>query len=175
MTASRAAEGLGSCQLPPSVEEIWAARQVDFEKLFAYSADMLGSSQICKLLLAAWLCHPQESSWAAIDKNGEVVGYWIMSETIRFPKEGYLIALLLANSAGIACSLLQVADEFASANDPRNKHHVNIPVDFKREFVRILEEEIGARSISDLIFVANKEIPSKCLSKIYIFASIDVL
>ena len=174
-TASRAVEGLASCQLPPSVEQILPASQVDFEKLFAYSADMLGSSQTCKLLLAAWLCHLQESSWAAIDKNGEVVGYLIMSEIIRFPKEGYLIAPLYANSAAIACSLLKVAADFASANDPRHKLHVDIPVDFKQEFVRILEEEIGARSILDIIFMASKEIPSKCLSKVYSLASIDVL
>ncbi len=174
-TASRAVEGLASCHLPPSVEQILPASQADFEKLFAYSADMMGSSQTCKLLLAAWLCHLQESSWAAVDKNGEVVGYLIMSETIRFPKEGYYIAPLYANSAAIACSLLKVAAEFASANDPRNTLHVDIPVDFKQEFVRILEEEIGAKSILDIIFMANKEIPSKGLSKVYSFASIDVL
>ena len=173
-TASRAAEGLASCQLPPSVEQILPASQADFEKLFAYSADMLGSSQTCKSLLAAWLCHLQESSWAAIDKNGEVVGYLIMSETIRFPKEGYYIAPLYANSAGVACSLLKVAVEFASANDPRNTLHVDIPVDFKQEFVRILEE-VGARSILDFTFMANKEIPRKCLSKVFSFASIDIL
>ena len=157
------------------LSKILPASQVDFEKLFAYSADMMGSSQTCKLLLAAWLCHLQESSWAAIDKNGEVVGYLIMSEIICFPKEGYLIAPLYANSAAIARSLLKVAAEFASAKDPRHKLHMDIPVDFKQEFVRILEGEIGARSILDIIFMANKEIPSKCLSKVYSFASIDVL
>ena len=94
-TASRAVEGLASCQLPPSVKQILPASQVDFEKVFAYSADMLGSSQTCKLLLAAWLCHLQESSWAAIDKNGEMVGYLIMSETICFPQQAnYYIAPL---------------------------------------------------------------------------------
>ena len=174
-TASRAVESLACCQLPPSVEQILPASQVDFEKLFAYSADMMGSSQTCKLLLAAWLCHLQESSWAAINKNGEVVGYLIMSETICFPKEGFLIASLYANSAAIACSLLKVAAGFASANDPRHKLHVDIPVDFKQEFVRILEGEIGARSILDIIFMANKEIPCKCLNKVYSFASTDVL
>ena len=174
-TASHAFEGLASCHLPPSVDQILPASQVDFEKLFAYSADMLGSSQTCKLLLASWLCHLQESSWAAIDKNGEVVGYLIMSENIRFPKEGFLIAPLYANSAAIAHSLLKVAAEFASAKDPRHKLHMDIPVDFKQEFVRILEEEIGARLSFDLIFMANKEIPRKCLNKVYSLASIDVL
>ena len=46
---------------------ILPASQVDFEKLFAYSADMLGTSQACKLLLAAWLVHLQKSSWVAFD------------------------------------------------------------------------------------------------------------
>ena len=39
----------------------------DFEKLFTHGAYMLGTSQVCKLLLAAWLVHPQKSSWVAFD------------------------------------------------------------------------------------------------------------
>ena len=174
-TASRAVEGLASCQLPPSVEQILPASQVDFEKLFAYSADMLGSSQTCKLLLAAWLCHLQESSWAAIDKNGEVVGYLIMSETIRFPKEGYFIAPLYANSAAIARSLLKVAVKFACGKNPRNILLVEAPVHFNPDGVSILENEIGAKSIMDMIFMVNQETPCKCLSKVYSFACVDVL
>ena len=175
-TASRAVEGLASCQLPPSVEQILPASQVDFEKLFAYSADMLGSSQTCKLLLAAWLCHLQESSWAAIDKNGEVVGYLIMSETICFPQQAnYYIAPLYASSAGVARSLLKVAAEYASANDPRHILCTEIPVEFNLQFVSFLENEIGARSVLDLFFMANKEFPRKCLSKVFGIASTDVL
>ena len=42
-TASRAVEGLASSKLPPSVEQILPASQADFEKLFAFGADMLGA------------------------------------------------------------------------------------------------------------------------------------
>ena len=52
-TASRAVEGLESSKFPPSVEQILPTSQVDFEKMFAYGADMMGTSQTCKLLLAA--------------------------------------------------------------------------------------------------------------------------
>ena len=173
-TASHAVESLACCQLP-SVEQILPASQVDFEKLFAYSADMLGSSQTYKLLLAAWLCHLQESSWAAIDKNGEMVGYLIMSETVRFPKEGYLIAPLYANSAAIARSLLKVAVKFACGKNPRNILLVEVPVHFNPNGVSILEKEIGAKSIMNMIFMVNQEIPSKCLSKVYSLACIDIL
>ena len=174
-TASRGVESLSSYLLPLSVEEILPASQADFEKLFVYSADIMGSSQTCKSLLAAWLCYLQESGWAAIDKNGEVVGYLIMSETIHFPKEGYLIAPLFANSASIARSLLKVATEFACAKNPRNNLLVEVPVHFNPDGVSILESEIGARSIMDMIFMANQENPSKCLSKVFSFACIDVL
>ena len=87
-TASCAVEGLASHQLPPSVE-VLPASQADFEKLFAYihSANMMGTLQTCKSLLAAWLCHLQESSWVAVDNKGEVVGYLIMSKTNCFPEE----------------------------------------------------------------------------------------
>ena len=174
-TASRAVEGLASSQFPPSIEQILLASQVDFEKLFAYSADMLGTSQICKSLLAAWLCHLQESSWAAIDKNGEVVGYLIMSQIDPSPEEGYLIAPLYANSAPIARSLLKVAAEFVSANNPRHILSMDILVDLNPESVGILEKEVGACSDCNYIFMATKEIPTKCFSKVFSIANSDVL
>ena len=174
-TASRGVEGLASCQLPPSVEQILPASQVDFEKLFAYSADMLGSSQTCKLLLAAWLCHLQESSWAAIDKNGEMVGYLIMSKTTRFTEDGYCIAPFFADSPAIARCLLKVAVEFAGENYPNHNNFAEIPVDYNPEGVSILEKEIGAKLIVDYTFMANKEIPNKPLSKVFSFASTQVL
>ena len=121
------------------------ASQVDFEKLFAYSADMMGSSQTCKLLLAAWLCHLQESSWAAIDKNGEMVGCLIMSKTTRFTEDGYCIAPFFADSPAIARCLLKVAVEFAGENYPNHNIAVFIPVDYNPEGIRLLEEEIGAK------------------------------
>ena len=141
-TASHAVEGLASSQLPPSVEQILPASQADFEKLFAYGADMLGTSQTCKLVLAAWLSHLQESSWVAIDNKGEVVGYLIMSEIAGFPEKGYCIAPFFADSAPIACSLLKVAAEFASANSPCKTYCnivMDIPVDFNPKGVCILE------------------------------------
>ena len=173
-TASRGVEGLASCQLPPSVEQILPASQVDFEKLFAYSADMLGSSQTCKLLLAAWLCHLQESSWAAINKNGEMVGYLIMSKTTRFTEDGYCIAPFFADSPAIARCLLKAAAEFASENYPNHNIAVIIPVDYNPEGVRLLEEEIGAKLYFDLTFMASKESP-KPLSKVFSIASTQVL
>ena len=175
LTASRAVEGLASSQLPPSVEKILPANQVDFEKLFAYGADMLGISQTCKLLLAAWLCHMQESSWAAIDNNGEVVEYLLMSETVRFPEEGYYIAPLYANSAPIARSLLKVAAAFAAARNPRHILKMDTPLGHIPEAISILENELGAENISDLLFMGEKRIPDRCLSKVFSVASCQVV
>ena len=175
LTASRAIEGLASSQLPPSVEKISPANQVDFEKLFAYGADMLGTSQTCKSLLTAWLCHLQESSWAAIDSAGEVVGYLLMSETVRFPEQGYYISPFYANSAPIARSLLKVAAAFAAARNPRHILYLDTPLGHIPEAISMLENELGARNISDLIFMGKKGIPDKCLSKVFSVASCQVV
>ena len=167
-TASRAVEGLASSQLPPSVDQILPASQADLEKVFAYGADMLGSSQTCKLLLAAWLSHLQESSWVAIDNKGEVVGYLIISEIAGFPEKGYSIAPFFADNAPIAYSLLKVAAEFASANSPCKTYCnivMDIPVDFNPKGVCILESTIGAKPIEENIFMSNKELPTAQLSK----------
>ena len=115
--ASIACKGLASCQFPPSLAAILPASQVDFEELFAYSADMLSTSQVCKAVLAARLTHLQESSWVAIGNTGEVVGYLIMSKTVHFPEDGYNIGPFFADSAPIARSLLKVAVDFAAPHN----------------------------------------------------------
>lgn len=173
-TAFHAVEGLASCKVPPSVE-ILPASHGDFEKMLAYGADMMGISQTCRLLLAAWLAHLQESSWVAIDNKGAVVGYLIMSETIRFPEEGYYIAPFYADSAPIGRSLLKVAAEYAHASSPKHIFYMDIPVDDNPEGAGILENEVGGTATYEYLFMANKGIPSKCLSKIFSFASLQVL
>ena len=173
-TASRAVEGLASTQLPPSVAQILPASQADFNKLFEYSADMLGTSQVCKRLLAAWLAHLHKSSWVAIDNTGKVVGYLIMSETACLPEEGYYIAPLFADSAPIAHSLLKVAVSFASEDNPRHNILVDIPAD-NVEGVSMLVSELGANLDCDLIVMSRKEVISRNLSKVFSNASSRVL
>ena len=174
-TASFAVEGLVNSQMPPSVARVLPASHADFEKLFAYSADMMGSSKVCKLLLAAWLCHLQKSSWVAIDDRDEIVGYLIMSDIMRFPESGYCIAPFFADSTPIARSLLKVAVEFASANKPRHNIVIDVPVDFNPECVRILESEIGAKPVEELTVMSSKELPTQHLSKVFSAASTQVL
>ena len=173
-TASCAVEGLASTQLPPSVAQILPASQADFNKLFEYSADMLGTSQVCEYLLAAWLAHLHKSSWVAIGNTGKVVGYLIMSETARFPEEGYYIAPIFADSAPIARSLLKVAVTFASEDNPRHNILVDIPAD-NMEGVSMLVSELGANLDHDLIVMSRKEAISRNLSKVFSNASSRVL
>ena len=164
-TVQDAIKGLASSQVPSSVE-ILPAIEASFEKLFAYGADMLGTSQECKVNLAGWLSFLQESSWVAIDSKGEVVGYLIMSKTSRFPEEGYHIAPLYADSAPIARSLLKAAVEFASTSNP-GCVFLRMPIDKNPEGVSILENEIGAENVLDLVFMTNGDIPNKSLSKVF--------
>ena len=173
---SHARKGLAGSQLPPSLAQILPASQADFEKLFAYGADMLGSSQACKLVLAAFLSHAQESSWVAIGSEGEVIGYLIMSKTTRFPEEGYHIAPFYADSVPIARSLLKVAVEFASTNNPRHIF-LDIAADLNPDGVSVLENELGAKQLADLVFFAigTKGIPSKPQYKVFGAASLSVM
>ena len=172
--ASRAVEGLASTQLPPSVAQILPASQADFSKLFEYGADMLGTSQVCKRLLAAWLAHLHKSSWVAIGNTGEVAGYLIMSESACLLEEGYYIAPFYADSAPIARSLLKVAVSFASEDNPSHNIQINIPAD-NVEGVSILVNEVGAKLIGELIAMSRKEAIGRNLSKVFSNASDDVL
>ena len=161
-TASHALEGLASSKIPSSVAQILPASKVDFEKLFTYGVDMLGTSQACKSLLAGWLSHAQESSWVAIGNKGEIVGYLIMSRTTRFPKDGYRVAPFFADSATIAQSLLKVAVGFATATYSALDYNtgnifLEVAADISQETVSMLENEIGVRLEFDLQFMDTKE------------------
>ena len=97
-----------------------------------------------------------------------------MSETARFPEEGYYIAPLYADSAPIARSLLKVAVSFASEDNPRHNILVDIPAD-NVEGVSILVNELGAKLDFDLVVMSTKEAISRNLSKVFGNASSQVL
>ena len=175
-TSSRALEGLANIQLQSSVVDILPASEADFEKVFAYGADMLGTSQACKLLLAAWLSHFQESSWVALDKKtGEVVGCIIIRQTVLFPKDGYRVAPFFADSAPIARSLLKVAAEFASANNPEHIMFLDVAAEYNLESTQILENEIGTKPTMETVFMATKGIPTKPHTKVFGMGSLEVI
>ena len=64
---------------------------------------------------------------------------------------------------------MKAAVDYASENYPNHNMFVKIPVDYNPEGVSILEKEVGAKPIFDYIFMANKEIPNKPLSKVFSF------
>ena len=173
---SQACKSLAGSQFPPSLAQIMPASQADFEKVFAYGADMLGTSQACKLVLAAMVARSQESSWVATGNQGEVVGYLIMSRTIRFPEEGYHIAPLYADSADIARSLLKVAVEFAAPNNPRHIF-LDMAADLNPKGASVLENELGAKKDADFVFfsIGAKGIPSKPQYKVFGAASLGIM
>ena len=173
-TASRALEGLGSTQLPSSVAQVFPACEVDFEKVFAYGADMLGTSRTCKSVLAGWLSYAQESSWVALDSKSEVVGYLIVSRTVCFSRYGYRVAPFFADSAPIARSLLKVAATFASRINPEDFMSLDIAVDYNQDAVCILENEVGTKPGRSLVFMATKELPTKLHAKVFGVGSLQM-
>ena len=173
-TASRALEGLANTQLPSSVAQILPACEVDFEKVFAYGADMLGTSRTCKSVLAGWLSHAQESSWVALDSKSEVVGYLIMSKTVCFSRYGYRVAPFFADSAPIARSLLKEAATFVSKINPEDVMSLDVAADCNQDAVCILENEVGTNPGRDLIFMATKELPIKLHAKIFGVGSLQM-
>ena len=168
-TCDRAAESLSECQLPPAVAKILPGSQANFEKLVAYGADVAISSQVCKLLLAAWLSNAQESSWVALGKEGEVLGYLIMSGTVLFPEWSYRIAPFYADSAAIARSLLKMAVEYATPNNLKCLS-LHIPPEFN-----IVDKELGGKPLFDMVFMGTEQIPKLALNKVFGFASPEIM
>ena len=153
---SRAQKSLSDCQFPLSVAKIIPGSQVNLEKLVEYGADVMGSSQVCKSMLAAWISIGEESSWVATDNSSEIVGYLIMKKTTCFPEGGYRIGPFYSDSAAIARSLLKCAVEFAADVSNRHQFYIELPCD-NLEGVNIIEG-FGATVIFEVIFMASKRI-----------------
>ena len=173
-TVSQAQKSLSDCQLPSSVAKIIPGSQVNLEKLVEYGTDVMGSSQVGKFMLAAWISIGEESSWVATDDSGEIVGYLIMKKIARFPEDGYRIAPFYSNSAAIARSLLKHAVEFAAVKNPASAIlFLDIPCN-NLEGVRIMDE-FGANVCIDLIFMASKCNPNIPFRKIFGAASPEIM
>jgi hypothetical protein len=176
LVASVVHEKFSSCQPPPSCAKILPVSQVNFTELTAYSVDMMGSSQVCKSMLAAMLVHAQESSWVAVGSKGEIVGYLIMSESSYFPESGYLIGPLFADSAFIARILFRTAAEFA-AKDRKNPKFLSLDVSMhNQECIDMMECELGAKRILESVFITRGNcIPCRNHGMIFSLASTAVL
>ena len=161
-SATRALESLSSCRTDV---RIFSAKKANFEELFTYSVDMMVSSQTCKSVLASWLSYAQESSWVAVNDEGKIVGYLIMSKTSRFPEEGYRVAPFFASSAVIAQSLLKTAVEFAIPNKPEFIFLDATP-DLNSDSLNLMEE-VGADRVVDYIFMGTKGIPKLAHEKVF--------
>ena len=170
LIATQALKGLSSCQTDV---KILPAKKANFEEMFTYSADMMGSSQACKSVLASWLSYAQQSSWVAVNDEGEIVGYLIMSKTSRFPEEGYRVAPFFANSAVIAQSLLKTAVEFAVPNKPEFIFLDATP-DLNSDSLDLMEK-VGADRMVDFVFMGTKGIPKRAHEKVFSCSSLDVL
>ena len=110
----------------------------------------------------------------AIGNTGEVVGYLVMSKTVRFPEDGYYTGPFFADSAPIARSLLKVAVDFAAPHNP-GYIFLDIAVHLNPNGVAILENELEAKQLADVVFFGTKGIPSKPRYKIFGAASLSVM
>ena len=169
-SATRALESLSSCQTDVKILPI---KKANFDEMFAYSADMMGSSQACKSVLASWLSYAQQSSWVAVNDEGKIVGYLIMSKTSRFPEEGYRVAPFFASSAVIAQSLLKTAVEFAVPNKPEFIFLDATP-DLNSDSLDLMEK-VGADRMVDFVFMGTKGIPKRAHEKVFSCSSLEVL
>ena len=101
----------------PSGFQLRPIRAVDAEKLFLYDASVLGSPR--HTLVERWISIPGSLGWAALDEDGNVVGYTVVRPIIvgAGTQFGLSMAPLYANSDQIARALLVMAAETCQANE----------------------------------------------------------
>lgn len=170
LTISTVRERLSECHFPLSIAKIIPGNQANFEELNAYSADMVGSSQTCKSVLAAMLVHAQESSWVAIGKKGEIVGYLIMNKSTH-PEGGYFVSPLFADSFSIARILLHTAVKFG-----RHSRFLSLNASLSnKEGIHTLESELKAEPFLTVVCFGTKGIQHKKHEKIFGVANATVM
>ena len=82
------------------------ATEVDFVKLKLYTEDVIGFKFDRPGLLEKWITLPTHTALAAVNDNGDVVGFGTIRETINLKEDGYLLAPLQADNIDIARFLL---------------------------------------------------------------------
>ena len=112
----RIIENLGSADLPSGFQ-LRPIRAVDTEKLYVYDASVFGSPR--HTLVEKWISIPGSLGWAALDDNGDIVGYTVVRPIIigAGTQFGLSMAPLYANSNQIAKALLVVAAQTCRANE----------------------------------------------------------
>ena len=85
---------------------IKSATEVDFAKLKLYTEDVIGVKFDRPGLLEKWITLPTHTALAAVNDNGDVVGFGTIRETINFQEDGYRLGPLLADNGDIARFLL---------------------------------------------------------------------
>ena len=109
-------KNLGNVNLPSGFL-LKPIRTTDAEKLFLYDASVFGSPR--HALVEKWISIPGSLGWAALDENGDIVGYTVVRPIIvgAGTEFGLSMAPLYANSDQIASALLTVAAETCRANE----------------------------------------------------------
>ena len=85
---------------------IKSATEVDFAKLKLYTEDVIGFKFDRAELLEKWITLPTHTALAAVNDNGDVVGFATIRETINLKEDGYHLGPLLADNGDIARFLL---------------------------------------------------------------------
>ena len=81
---------------------IKSATEVDFVKLKLYTEDVIGVIFDRSELLEKWITLSTHTALAAVNDNGDVVGFGTIRETINVKEDGYRLAPLLADNGDIA-------------------------------------------------------------------------
>lgn len=106
----------GSFDLPSGFS-IKPIRMVDFEKLVKYDASVFGTLRY--KLVEAWIKIPGSLGWAALDGNGNIIGYTMVRPIILDggTELGLNMAPLYAENDQVASALLKVAAETCIGNE----------------------------------------------------------
>ena len=121
------------------------AVEVDFSQLVNYDALMFGSLR--HSFLKKWITAPHSRNFAAVNSNGELLGYTVIRKVVG-ADQGYKIGPLFANEPDVARHLLTAAAEFASTTPYDRYVYIIVPVDRNSQAVELVKEMNGVYGFS---------------------------
>ena len=157
----------------PSSVEIQPSARVPFGELLDYDTRVRFYQR--SSFLQKWISAPNCLSYAAVGKEGEVVGYAVARSTFR-KEDGWRVGPIYADDSEIARNLYRAIIENVAGKDPGATITIDVPYGDRcdPESLAIAEELSGEPEVKLVRMFTKGVPPNMCFNKMFGITSLEL-
>ena len=144
----------------PNGVSVMSATEVNFAKLKQYIEEVIGFTFFCPDLLEKWITLPTHSALAAVDDNGNIVGFASFRERLNTKKDTHRISPLFADNGVLARVLLL---KLASKVNPEQSFGIPMITALAGSNIhpetKLIADEVKGEILTDHLRMCNGSLP----------------